>query len=65
MGTWGNLGKVNCGKTDVILALCPGVMELFPTTGSKTDAMEMSTEGTRYYSVCSQLYFTFNNVDPT
>lgn len=33
----GNLKKVNCGKSNFIVALCPGVMKLYPPQDQKND----------------------------
>lgn len=52
MGTWGNLGKVNCGSLDVTFSL-------LPTTVSKTKETEIYTEATGRIAYKSSTNFNF------
>ncbi len=47
MGTWGNLGKVNCGNSDVTPVLCSGIAVSYPPQAPRTIEPEMSTGATR------------------
>ncbi len=53
MGTWGNLGKVNCGHPDVIPALCPGLAGSYPPQAQRANGTEMSAAATRSHCVCT------------
>lgn len=61
MRTWEDLGRINCGNTDVTTALCQVKGSLKPQTQA-ANATEMKTEATSSYSLCPQLhlilYFT-------
>lgn len=58
VGKWGpggDMGKINCGNTDVTSVLCQVKSYLKPQTQT-ANATEMKTEATRSYRVCPQLY---------
>ena len=40
-----NLGKVNCGSPDFIVALCPGLVEYYPPQAQRPMMREMSARG--------------------